>query len=121
MSTTGAATAAGTAVEDVFVVNIVEQVLYPIQVRATSPEEAEQKAEEIYYDNEFTPTAEEAKVESKHVIFSDHIGTEVVARNGKAVSEESSLLDKLIELQRHPIYRERLERLVQENFGELKF
>jgi hypothetical protein len=103
-----------------YVVNIVEQVIYPIQVRARSSEQAALEAEAIYGGDDFDPEEESLKVETGHGIYTEHIDTEVVACNGQALSIESSLLDQVIALQQHPVHRAKLARLIRKHFGDLK-
>lgn len=74
-----------------YVVNITETVIYPIQVSAKSPVYAGAIAEEVYNGGEFNPEKESAKVDTGHDIYSEHVETEIVACNGKSLSQSAQL------------------------------
>ena len=78
-----------------YVVNIIEEVIYPIQVRATSPDHAAKEAEAVYGGNDFDPEEENLKVETDHVIYTEHVGTEVVACGGHSLSRSDQLQIKI--------------------------
>lgn len=78
-----------------YVVNIIEEVITPIQVRAKSPDHAAEEAEAVYGDNEFDPEAESLKVDTNHTIHTEHVGTEVVARDGHSLDQSVRLETKI--------------------------